>query len=130
MTQQSAAGGGAAQEGGLTMTVEAIRGYIDETLTAAASGEPGELFHAAKHLLGIPAAQMSPLDSERRTLLYFLSNYATAKLGEDEDVDGAAGAERLTDREVGALCEYAVEHPQFIAADFAIRRLERSLYGF
>jgi hypothetical protein len=191
------------------MTVEAIRGYIDETLTTAASGAAGALLHAAQHLLGIPAAQASPFDSERRTLLYFLSNYATAKAGDDGDQgavamsprggavpvrapcwglpvrspapwvvssgarkplpqqwirplrglhlppppptsgwpalravlvdsdlavarveDGAAGAERLTDREVAALCEYALEHPQFLAAGFAIRRLERTLFGF
>lgn len=113
----------------LAMTPDAIRGYVDETLNKAAAGEAGDLVHAAKHLLAIPEVRHSPFESERSSLLCFLSNYAWATGDQDSMKDEAADAGKLTDDEITALCDYAVDHRAFESARAAVRRMERALFG-
>jgi hypothetical protein len=114
----------------LAMTAAAICGYIDETLTKAATGDPDDLIHAAKHLLGIPAVRQSPFENERTCLLYFLSNYATATGDRDSTDDEVADAATLTDDEITDLCDYALDHWAFLPAREAIQRRERAIFGF
>ena len=52
-----------------SMDLDAIRGYIDETPTRAATGDPDDLIHVAKHVLGIPAVRRNPFEKERTTIL-------------------------------------------------------------
>ena len=105
---------------GKDMSLDAVRGYMNDTLAHILDGEIDRYVHAAKNLLGIPAVYNMGLESPRDNLLRFLANYATAA-GWPEDVDHVGDLGHLSDDDIDDLCNDIVLLPPFHEATALIR---------
>ncbi len=105
-------------KGPLPMSLENVFGYANETIAATIAGDDSAA-HALDHLRGllfVIQPGYDGLDSPKKCLLYFLSNYTYWARNRDSTIAEANAIQRLGDADALVLAEHVLRNPAAEAA--------------